>query len=535
MSEYSDELIFKCKTNFYQGFKSIYESVAKKTINKKYILRDFQNALEFVPLWNTNIIDTEYKRFKKNTRCGWLDDLIQASFLNMAKELLKNTENKSSIQLVIPSGPNFIHKCYINIAREIWKNPKIFYQKVSRDELKDNIEDIYDIISEQILHTLRNDLPFKDVLHSYLNKQNTVSNEVEEDEYSDSDIEDSSLSNAINETKQIDTTESNHEVGVVKHIENDEGDSVVKHGEPSTLDEDNDVALDSVSVSGEPSTLEDEKEEEDNVALDSVSVSGEPSTPEDEKEEEDDVALDSVSVSGEPSTPEDEKEEEDDVALDSVSVSGEPSTPEDDKEEEDNVILDSVSVSGEPSTPEDDKEEEDNVILDSVSVSEEDDPRVELGDSNTSADDSGEIKTVFEETTKSDISKFAEDTTEPGELNHDNVSPESTVTKAPRDDTFYEKSKVEPSDSDTESIEIDMNDIEQKLYLSDEEEDTSVAKKRTSEVKPLNLASLRNETTNDELKYVNIHGKEVYRNVEDAHTIDASESINDNVKAIRII
>ena len=487
MSEYSDELIFKCKPNFYQGFKSIYESVAKKTINKKYILRDFQNALEFVPLWNTNIIDTEYKRFKKNTRCGWLDDLIQASFLNMAKELLKNTENKSSIQLVIPSGPNFIHKCYINIAREIWKNPKIFYQKVSRDELKDNIEDIYDIISEQILHTLRNDLPFKDVLHSYLNKQNTVSNEVEEDEYSDSDIEDSSLSNAINETKQIDTTESNHEVGVVKHIENDEGDSVVKHGEPSTLDEDNDVALDSVSVSGEPSTLEDEKEEEDNVALDSVSVSGEPSTPEDEKEEEDDVALDSV------------------------------------------------SVSGEPSTPEDDKEEEDNVILDSVSVSEEEDPRVELGDSNTSADDSGEIKTVFEETTKSDISKFAEDTTEPGELNHDNVSPESTVTKAPRDDTFYEKSKVEPSDSDTESIEIDMNDIEQKLYLSDEEEDTSVAKKRTSEVKPLNLASLRNETTNDELKYVNIHGKEVYRNVEDAHTIDASESINDNVKAIRII
>ena len=150
-------------------------------------------------------------------------------------------------------------------------------------------------------------------------------------------------------------------------------------------------------------------------------------------------------------------------------------------------------------------------------------------------EDSGEIKTGFEETTKSDISKFAEDTTEPGGLNHDNVSPESTATKAPREDTFYEKSKVEPSDSDTESIEIDMNDIEQKLYLSDEEEDTRVAKKRNSEVKPLNLASLRNETTNDDLKYVNIHGKEVYRNVEDAHTIDASESLNDNVKAIRII
>ena len=472
MSEYSDELIFKCKTNFYQGFKSIYESVAKKTINKKYILRDFQNALEFVPLWNTNIIDTEYKRFKKNTRCGWLDDLIQASFLNMAKELLKNTENKSSIQLVIPSGPNFIHKCYINIAREIWKNPKLFYQKVSRDELKDNIEDIYDIISEQILHTLRNDLPFKDVLHSYLNKQNTVSNEVEEDEYSDSDIEDSSLSNTVtNETKQIDTVESNQEdkVGVVKHIENDEGDSLVTHGSPSMVGE---------------------KEADDEVSLDSVSVSGEPSV-EDEKEADDEVSLDSVSVSGEPSV-EDEKEEDDEVAVESVSG------------EDFHVELG----------------EERNA-----------------GDSNMeeTGEDSGEIKTGFEETTKSDISKFAEDTTEPGGLNHDNVSPESTATKAPREDTFYEKSKVEPSDSDTESIEIDMNDIEQKLYLSDEEEDTRVAKKRNSEVKPLNLASLRNETTNDDLKYVNIHGKEVYRNVEDAHTIDASESLNDNVKAIRII
>jgi hypothetical protein len=175
MSEYSSELISKCRTNFYQGFESIYVTVSKKNKNRKLLLSEFQTALESIHLWNSNILEKEYERFRLG--CVFLDDLIEASFLNIAKDLLKNVENKDSINIMIPSGSNFIHKCYVNIAREIWKNPKLFYNRLSRNELKENMEDTYTIIDTNIISTLRNELPFKDMLQSYLNKTKLITPE----------------------------------------------------------------------------------------------------------------------------------------------------------------------------------------------------------------------------------------------------------------------------------------------------------------------------------------------------------------------
>ena len=34
------------------------------------------------------------------------------------------------VNLTIPKITNFIHKCYINIAREIWKNPYLYNENI---------------------------------------------------------------------------------------------------------------------------------------------------------------------------------------------------------------------------------------------------------------------------------------------------------------------------------------------------------------------------------------------------------------------
>jgi hypothetical protein len=173
MDEYSSELISRCKPIFFQGFKAIYDTTVSKSKNKKYILREFQEALESIPNWNSKIIENEYERFKITTRCNWIDDLIEAAFLSLAKRMVKHREN-SKIDLVIPHSPEFIHKCYINIAREFWKKPKLFFQKVSRDELKENMLEIHEIISAMILETLRLELPYKDMLKNFLDKPTTT-------------------------------------------------------------------------------------------------------------------------------------------------------------------------------------------------------------------------------------------------------------------------------------------------------------------------------------------------------------------------
>ena len=78
------------------------------------------------------------------TDCDWLDDLITAVFISHTKILTSigaNTSN-TNIDLVIPKTIHFIHKCYINIAREMWKNPYLFNEFIAASEYQKNMRTI---------------------------------------------------------------------------------------------------------------------------------------------------------------------------------------------------------------------------------------------------------------------------------------------------------------------------------------------------------------------------------------------------------
>ena len=57
MTEYSNELISQCKPLFLQGFKSIYDNTCKKCKKRSLLLREFQENLEKINKWNTDIIE----------------------------------------------------------------------------------------------------------------------------------------------------------------------------------------------------------------------------------------------------------------------------------------------------------------------------------------------------------------------------------------------------------------------------------------------------------------------------------------------
>ena len=92
----------------------------------------FRSFLEKVPSWSNEIVETETNRIIKISNCDWLDDLITAVFISHTKILtsIGSNNNNSMIDLIIPKTINFIHKCYINIAREIWKNPYLYIDYV---------------------------------------------------------------------------------------------------------------------------------------------------------------------------------------------------------------------------------------------------------------------------------------------------------------------------------------------------------------------------------------------------------------------
>ena len=179
--EYTKQLIDVLKLPIYEGLQKIYGD-SKRIFADGYedeLPNIFRKQIENVPKWNSDFIENEVDRIIRVSNCDWLDDLITAVFISHTKILASLGNNSKRVNLTIPKTSNFIHKCYINSAREMWKNPYLFDESVSSSEYQKNIKYIEDLIKESIEHTVRKALPVKEILrdhfeHSELGEQNKM-------------------------------------------------------------------------------------------------------------------------------------------------------------------------------------------------------------------------------------------------------------------------------------------------------------------------------------------------------------------------
>ena len=132
--EYTKQLVDVLYMNMYDGVRSIYDDSKQLHIRKSTsIINVFRSLLEKVPTWNTEIIEAETERIMKVSKCDWLDDLLTAVFISHTRILMSigPNQNYNKINVTIPKTTTFIHKTYINIAREVWKNPYLFNDLVN--------------------------------------------------------------------------------------------------------------------------------------------------------------------------------------------------------------------------------------------------------------------------------------------------------------------------------------------------------------------------------------------------------------------
>ena len=208
--EYTNQMIYVLRNHVYEGFKSIYTEscdICIKKGNKQNRLNTFQTLLEQIPQWNQEIIETEYNRIIRASECDWFDDLVTAVFLAHTKILTSIGQQKGieSINLNIPRSSNFVHKIYINVARELWKNPYLFEHEISAHNYQKNIRDIELIITEGVNDTIRRLLPVKDILRDYLTLKEDENKKDDDDDDKDDDKDDKDkVSIGINKTEDSD-------------------------------------------------------------------------------------------------------------------------------------------------------------------------------------------------------------------------------------------------------------------------------------------------------------------------------------------
>jgi len=170
--EYTSQLVDILYSHMFDGVKSIYDEskIIYSSRTGTPILLLFRELLEKVPIWNGEIIDSECSRIINNSKCDWIDDLITAVFISHTKILTSIGPNQSfqKINVTIPKTSTFIHKSYINAARELWKNPYLFNENVPAHEFQRNNKEIENIIKKCIEKTIRNLLPIKEILKEHL-------------------------------------------------------------------------------------------------------------------------------------------------------------------------------------------------------------------------------------------------------------------------------------------------------------------------------------------------------------------------------
>ena len=174
-NEYTIQLINILSPHIYEGFESIY-SESKKIIKKgeeKKLLKAFQQFIKRIPDWNSNLIDNETLRIRTASRCDFLHNLLKA-VIKANIILLSNSNNNSYSKAVIEKKyfdiplSKFIHRCYVECARQFYNSPYLFYHDMRPIERKRNQRDSYDIIKNSIKEAIRKILPVQHILNKYL-------------------------------------------------------------------------------------------------------------------------------------------------------------------------------------------------------------------------------------------------------------------------------------------------------------------------------------------------------------------------------
>ena len=183
-NEWGSRLVTILTPLIIDGYKSILDESIKlckdNGENDKYLMT-FQNLISRIPKWNSQIIETERKRICEKSGCTYLEELVSCVHIIQLKTLtaMRVGQKQKKIDINIPKLDDFIHKTYINVARNVYKNVYLFQLNVEPLQVQKNYRELEIIVQECILNTLRESIPVEAILKAYMDE--TVEEDVVEE------------------------------------------------------------------------------------------------------------------------------------------------------------------------------------------------------------------------------------------------------------------------------------------------------------------------------------------------------------------
>jgi len=154
-NEYTTQLVNVLSPLIYEGIQSIYSEALKVSKESDNILKVFMTYLRRIPKWNPDMIKQESDRIMNNSKSfSWLPDLVKATLkaniivLTYSPNGRNNKIDPKAFQDI--KIEDFIHKVYIECARELWNNPYLMYHVYPAIDIKRNQRDTMNLVRESV-------------------------------------------------------------------------------------------------------------------------------------------------------------------------------------------------------------------------------------------------------------------------------------------------------------------------------------------------------------------------------------------------
>jgi hypothetical protein len=217
------------------------------------------------------MIEDEYNRIKIVSKCDYLGELIESLFLSYSQ--MFQIVNKKNFQspIKIPSHHYVLHNCYIEIARELWKRPQLFYHKYDTKKIQEINIELDNLIKESIIKSIKNLLPFKDLLDKIKNtddegKVDTHNDDDVQDDNEDNDNEDNDNEdndNEDNDNEDNDNEDNDNEDDDNEDDDNEDNDNEDNDNEDNDNEDDDNEDNDNEDDDNEDNDNEDNDNEDD--------------------------------------------------------------------------------------------------------------------------------------------------------------------------------------------------------------------------------------------------------------------------------
>jgi hypothetical protein len=188
-NEWAARLLTILAPHIIDGFRSILEesvTLCRENDEMDKYLMTFQNLIARIPKWNSDIVKTETQRIIEKSGCNYLEDLITCIHVIQLKILtaVRVGQKQKKVDLNVMNVNDFVHKAYINSARQMYRNVYLFDLDVPPLQRQKNNREVELIVQECILNTIRDSIPVETILKCYMDEttEEDITEEVKEED-----------------------------------------------------------------------------------------------------------------------------------------------------------------------------------------------------------------------------------------------------------------------------------------------------------------------------------------------------------------